>query len=261
MTNVVEEAEKLIGSMDFEKVVIMVLKLPYWQYSNIKKGQLDINDIGEARDRMNIHYAKKLELFHKESPDKLHEINRELIRIAKYILRNEQTITTLRNQGFIWAYSLIGELWAASDGLKMYKAHVLLLESGNSIKKVTLKQSNIYIDKNLQDVWKGSPEQYEDVITFLKKEYPKIGAAFILDNNGLVWNEKIKNNRQYLAALIHVLMKKRMLDSTYSAPDLKRIIMNTFNFKKGFNLEPLKSIYVKPPKDLYLIAFDDLLVK
>jgi len=117
--------------------------------------------------------------------------------------------------------------------------------------------------KTLFDIWQegkssSKQENYDSAIQLLKKVNPTIGNSFLSEmDNKLSWNESIYGNRKYLAAFIQTMIKKRWIMDSYSAPEYKKILENTFIFKSGFNLEPFKSLSSNSFDKKYTMPFEN----
>lgn len=112
------------------------------------------------------------------------------------------------------------------------------------------------------EIWKpdntGSKKEYDRMIEKLKMNNLKIDDAFISEENGkLYWNRKIYGSVNYLAAWLHLCIKRNWVDDTLSAPQYKKILNNTFNAGIG-STTPFKRIDIKPPNDEYCAPFNNI---
>ena len=129
----IEKAEKLVGNIDFKKFIRIIKKQPLRGYTGLKRKDLDIKVIYAEKKRWDNHFKTQLNNLINYSPDKFHEIKRELSQIAKTIIEGELTqiaktivereksILNIKNRGWFFNYKLLGEIWANGDALKNYK--------------------------------------------------------------------------------------------------------------------------------------------
>ncbi len=110
--------------------------------------------------------------------------------------------------------------------------------------------------RTLLDIWKGTKEEYENAIKFLKKEYIGIDSPFVsIIQDKLQWNKvPQKGWVQYLSAFIHMCLAEKCIADIHSAPEYVKILSNTFNID-SFDSKPFKTISTSPPKDKYLKPF------
>ena len=122
MNTIVEKAEKLTEYIDFERVVEFVKKQPLEGYvskdslEHLKKKDTQI--IYDEKERWSKHFKTQLELL-KNSRNPFAEIERELNRIANFIVRNEESILKINNGDWFFNFALLGDIWAEAEALKL----------------------------------------------------------------------------------------------------------------------------------------------
>ncbi|MBD1396747.1 hypothetical protein H9Q13_06175 [Pontibacter sp. JH31] len=193
---------------------------------------------------------------------------------------NEDWDKALKNETFIVIRT------AYIDNLSFLAGHIFSLNQKHAIAplklftQVELKDFNIsgeYIGGNvdkvppkakptvnltLKDIWRpnssGNKDEYDALIEYLKEENLDIEGPFITEQRGqLHWNKNPQKGWiQYIAALVHICIKKKWILDQYSAPQLASILSNTFNVR--FNHKPLQQVAASPTEAKYLKPFKDL---
>ncbi len=114
----------------------------------------------------------------------------------------------------------------------------------------------------LVEIWNPTGKlEYEEMISFLKRNCLQIECAFVEEVDGKLTWAKIpaKGWQQYIAGFLHVCMKHALIPKDTSAPELTEIIKNTFNVRPDD--KPFKSLYSNPPANKkYLAPFERFVV-
>jgi len=108
--------------------------------------------------------------------------------------------------------------------------------------------------KTLKQIWLTTPEHFDDVVAFLKKENTTIQSSFVNNDNTWVKNP-VNSFTPYIVGFLKTCIEKNWIE-VYSAPVLKALMKNTFNIE--FDGEPLKSIKSNPIDEKYLKPFKNL---
>jgi len=155
-----------------------------------------------------------------------------------------------------WEKNLIEEIKKAALYFPKWvkKTHLTFQKETESDRKNQKQKSDRKKVLSLFDIWEhgresNNKESYIKMIEFLKQQHVEVETSFVTETKGkLYWNENIRGNRQYLAAFIYTMTKKKWIAKWYKAPEYKRILENTFS-DFSFNLEPFKGIDKFPPKE------------
>jgi hypothetical protein len=161
-----------------------------------------------------------------------------------------------------WEKDIIEEIKKAALYFPKWvkKTHLTFQKAMDTDKKNLNQETDTKKVLTLFDIWEhgresNKKESYNKVIEFLKQQHVEIETSFVTETKGkLYWNENIRGNRQYLAAFIYTMTKKKWIAKWYKAPEYKRILENTFS-DFSFNLEPFKRIDKFPPEEKYLKPF------
>jgi hypothetical protein len=112
-------------------------------------------------------------------------------------------------------------------------------------------------EKTLSEIWQADITIYNKVVECLLTTHPKLKKPFLFQtSNGLEWR-KFHGSGYWAQALIQTFLKKdRMWIKPNSAPVLKSIFKNTFNF--DVDLDYLKETGLQNAKDEQLAYFNRL---
>lgn len=147
----------------------------------------------------------------------------------------------LRNQGMsiedkkTWNKKLFGAFYKAykeeqhrklNEENNAWKDSINLIDIEHAaIKQLDVKEKESK-PRSLEEIWLGKPEDYEQLITELKKKNNYTETYHVINQNGKnVWNASYMQ----LRALIQVLTEKRLIKPISNQSQMIRIVNKTFN--------------------------------
>lgn len=248
MEMTIEQAEKLINYIDFNKFIEVVKNQPIKGHvsaeslESLKK--LDIKVIYSEKKRWSGYFKTKLTELLNNSPNPNAEIERELNRIAVFLLQKEKSISSISNRGWFFNFPLLGKIWANSESLKLYKDELLKIQrKKRQPKRIRPTSFN----------WKGTPGQLEKLYKELAQiDRPIIkctiktfkrafNGAEIKVNLGIVWLVIAKNKHTSKSSLFHFIRLIENQDLIKQDQDvLNNRIRNIFVDAEGRGLINIK---------------------